>query len=161
MHRHCFIKHCTLKVLSTFNIIMKRNEKACGTLPWIMHLSSHPSVQGAYCLDIGFRHMFSALDCVAFDRELTQSLGTRFLVSVLRAVGAIFNLFYICFTLDNQIKVYIVLIIGCPRKNETHFFQFIISLKVFNRYKSFIYQSLGTTVDHICVKLQLKCFLRF
>ena len=78
-----------------------------------MHLSSHPSVQGAYCLDIGFRHMFSALDCVAFDwckhygvkftpcvytdarpgveslvdREFTQSLGARLLVSVLRAVG--------------------------------------------------------------------------
>ena len=31
-----------------------------------MHRSSHPSVQGACCLDIGFRHMFSALDCVAF-----------------------------------------------------------------------------------------------
>ena len=102
---------------------------------WIMHLSSHPSVQGACCLDIAFRHIFSALDCVAFDwclhhavrfppcvysnaspgveslvgREFTQSLGTRLLVSVLRAMGAIFNLFYICFSLDNQIKVHIVL----------------------------------------------------
>ena len=100
-----------------------------------MHLSSHPSVQGTCYLDIGFRHMFSALDCVAFDlcihyavrfspcvyadaspgveslvgRELTQSLGARLLVSVLRAVGAIFNLFYICFTLDNQMNVHIVL----------------------------------------------------
>ena len=81
-----------------------------------MHLSSHPSVQGACCLDIGFNHMFSALDCVAFDwcinhavrlspcvytdaspgvemlvgREFAQSLGARLLVSVLRAVGAIF-----------------------------------------------------------------------
>ena len=27
---------------------------------------SHPSVKGACCLDIGFRHMFSALDCAAF-----------------------------------------------------------------------------------------------
>ena len=42
---------------------------------------------------------------------------------------------------------------GIATKNETHF-QFIISLKVFNRYKSFIRRSLGTTVDHICVKLQ-------
>ena len=33
---------------------------------WIMHRISHSSVQGACCLDIGFRHMFSALDCVAF-----------------------------------------------------------------------------------------------
>ena len=30
-------------------------------------------------------------------------------MSVLRAVGAIFNLFLICFTLDNQMKVHIVL----------------------------------------------------
>ena len=84
-----------------------------------MHLSSQPSVHGACCLDIGFRHMFSALDCVAFDwcihyavrfsscvytdaspgveslvgREFTQSLGAHLLVSVLRAAGAIFNLF--------------------------------------------------------------------
>ena len=42
-------------------------------------------------------------------REFTQSLGARLLVLVLRAVGAIFNLFYICFTLGNQMKVYIVL----------------------------------------------------
>ena len=28
-------------------------------------------------------------------------------MSVLCAVGAIFNLFYICFTLDNQMKVHI------------------------------------------------------
>ena len=42
-------------------------------------------------------------------RELTQSLGARLLVSALHAVGAIFNLFYICFTLDNQMKVRIVL----------------------------------------------------
>ena len=33
---------------------------------WNMHRSSHLSVQGACCLDIGFRHMFSALDCVPF-----------------------------------------------------------------------------------------------
>ena len=33
----------------------------------------------------------------------------RLFVSVLRAVGAIFNLFYICFTLDNQMKVHVVL----------------------------------------------------
>ena len=84
-----------------------------------MHLSSQQSVHGACCLDIGFCHMFSALDCVAFDwcihyavrfsprvytdanpgveslvcREFTQSLGARLLVSVLRAVGAIFKLF--------------------------------------------------------------------
>ena len=38
-------------------------------------------------------------------RELTQSLGAPLLVSVLRAVEAIFNPYYICFTLDNQIKV--------------------------------------------------------
>ena len=38
-------------------------------------------------------------------REFTQSLGSRLLVLALRAVGAIFNLFYICFTLDNQIMV--------------------------------------------------------
>ena len=101
-----------------------------------MHLSSQPSVQRACCLDIGFRHMFSALDCVAIDwcihyavcfspcvytdaspgieslvgREFTQSLGARLLMSVLRAVGAIFKLLYFCFTLDNQIKVHIVLL---------------------------------------------------
>ena len=82
-----------------------------------MHLISHPSLQGACCLDIGFRHMFSALDCVAFDwcihhaarlspcvytdaspgveslvvREFAQSLEARLLVSVLRAVGSIFT----------------------------------------------------------------------
>ena len=38
-------------------------------------------------------------------REFTQSLGARLLVLVLRAVGAIFNLFCICFTLDNQMMV--------------------------------------------------------
>ena len=82
-----------------------------------MNLISHPSLQGACCLDIGFRHMFSALDCVAFDwcihhaarlspcvytdassgveslvvREFAQSLEARLLVSVLRAVGSIFK----------------------------------------------------------------------
>ena len=39
------------------------------------------------------------------DREFTQSLGVRVLVLVLRAVGAIFNIFYICFTPGNQMKV--------------------------------------------------------
>ena len=38
-------------------------------------------------------------------REFTHSLGARLLVLVLRAVGAIFNLFYICFILDNQMMV--------------------------------------------------------
>ena len=33
--------------------------------------------------------------------EFTQSLGARLLVSVLRAVGAICNLDFICFTLDS------------------------------------------------------------
>ena len=101
-----------------------------------MHLSSQPSVQGACCLDFCFRHMFSALDCVAFDwcihyavrfspcvytdtspgvellvgREFTQSLGTHLLVSVLCAVGAILKLFQIRFTLDNQMKVHILLL---------------------------------------------------
>ena len=79
-----------------------------------MHLSSHPSVQEACCLDIGFRHVFSALaligvytarsgfsPCVYTDasqgvellvgREFAHSLGARLLVSVLRAVGAIFT----------------------------------------------------------------------
>ena len=60
-----------------------------------MHLGSRPSVRGACCLEIGFRHM----------REFTQLLGARLLVLVLQAMGAIFNLFYICFTLDNQIMV--------------------------------------------------------
>ena len=32
---------------------------------------------------------------------------------------------------------------------------------MFNWLKSFIYQFLGTIVDHICVKLRLKCFLDF
>ena len=76
--------------------------------------------QGACCLDIGFCHMFSALDCVAFDccihhavrfspcvytdaspgveslvgREFAQSLEARLLVSVLHAVGAIFHLLF-------------------------------------------------------------------
>ena len=101
-----------------------------------MHLSSQPSVQGACCLDIGFRHMFSALDCVAFDwhihyavsfspcvytgaspgveslvgRKFTQSLGVCLLVSVLRAMEAIFNLLKICFALDDQMKNHIVLL---------------------------------------------------
>ena len=78
-----------------------------------MHHSSHPSVQGACCLDIGFRHMFSALDCVSFGwcicravrpqsyaytddspgpgslvgRKFAQSLGARLLVSVLHSMG--------------------------------------------------------------------------
>ena len=82
-----------------------------------MHLSSHPSVQGACCLVIGFRHMFSALDCVAFDwcihhavrfspcvytdaspgveslvgREFAKSLGAHLLVLVLRVLGTIFT----------------------------------------------------------------------
>ena len=98
-----------------------------------MHRRSHSSVQGACCLDIGFRHMFNALDCVAFGdhavrfspciysdaspgvgslvgRELTESLGASLLVSVLLLVGAICNLYYICVscTLDNQMHVYIV-----------------------------------------------------
>ena len=38
-------------------------------------------------------------------REFTKSLGARLLVLVLQAVGAIFNLFYICITLDNQMMV--------------------------------------------------------
>ena len=104
-----------------------------------MHRSSHPSVRGACCLDIGFRHMFNALAYVAFGgfihhavrfspciytdanpgvgslvgRELTQSLGTRLLVSVLLVVGAFCNLYYIIVTctLDNQINVYIVLLV--------------------------------------------------
>ena len=41
-------------------------------------------------------------------RELTQLLGALLLVLVLPAMGAIFNLVYICFTLDNQMKVHIV-----------------------------------------------------
>ena len=44
-------------------------------------------------------------------RELTQSLGARLLVLVLRAVGTIFQyFFYICYSLDNQMKVHIVLL---------------------------------------------------
>ena len=87
-----------------------------------MHRISHPSVRGACCLDIGFRHMFSAFDCVVFwlvytpcgqvftvrfadaspgvgslvGGEFSQSLGTRLLVSALRAVGAPCNLVSIC-----------------------------------------------------------------
>ena len=83
-----------------------------------MHRISHPSVQGAYCLDIVFCHMFSALDCVAcwlvykpcgqvftvrfadasrgvrslVGGELSQSLGARLLMSALRTVGAPCNL---------------------------------------------------------------------
>ena len=85
-----------------------------------MDYTSQPTTVGAgSMLDIGFRHMFSALDCVAFNwcihyavrfkpcfytdaspgvesfvgREFTISLRARLLMSVLRAVGAIFNLF--------------------------------------------------------------------
>ena len=80
-----------------------------------MRHSSHPAVQGACCLDIGFRHMFSALDCVSFGwcmcravrpqscaytddspgpgslvgREFAQSLGARLLVSVLHSMGSL------------------------------------------------------------------------
>ena len=58
----------------TVNFVLAINSKgehSCCILfllpsAWIMHRISHPSVQGACCLDIGFRHMFSALDCVAF-----------------------------------------------------------------------------------------------
>ena len=39
--------------------------------------------------------------------EFAQSLGARLLVSVLRAVGAFF---YIYYSLDNQMKVHIVLL---------------------------------------------------
>ena len=41
--------------------------------------------------------------------ELTQLLGACLLLSVLRAVGAICNIYYICLTLDNQMNVSIVL----------------------------------------------------
>ena len=79
-----------------------------------MRRDSHLSVHGACCLDIGFRHRFSALDGVTFSwrisrvvrfpscaytdaspgdgslvvGELSQSLEARLLVSVLRCVGA-------------------------------------------------------------------------
>ena len=79
-----------------------------------MRRDSHLSVQGACCLDIGFRHMFSALDSVIFSwrisravsfpscaytdnspgvgslvgGEFPQSLEAWLLVSVLRWVGA-------------------------------------------------------------------------
>ena len=82
-----------------------------------MHRCLHSSVQGACCLDIGFRHTFSALGSVSFGRcmhragrlppyvkavaspgvgslvggEFSQSLGARLLVSVLRGAGATCN----------------------------------------------------------------------
>ena len=91
-----------------------------------MHDSPLSSVRGASCLDIGFHHMFSALDCDAIyyfvaayavcsgvslcvyadaspgvgslvGKELAQSLGARLLVSVLRRAGATHNLDYILF----------------------------------------------------------------
>ena len=81
-----------------------------------MRHSSHPSAQGACCSDIGFRHMFSAFDCVSFGwyicravrtssyayiddspglgslvgREFAQSLGARLLVPVLHRMGHLF-----------------------------------------------------------------------
>ena len=82
-----------------------------------MHRGLHSSVQGACCLDIGFRQMFSALGSVAFGRCIrravrlppyvyadagpgvgslvggvfSQSLWARLLVSVLRGAGATCN----------------------------------------------------------------------
>ena len=50
-------------------------------------------------------YMTSPGDGSLVGRGFTQSLGARLLVLVLRAVGTIFNLFYICFTLDNQMVV--------------------------------------------------------
>ena len=93
------------------------------SVAWNMRHSSHSSVQGACCFDIGFRHMFSAFDCVSFGwcicravksplrtytdaspgvgslvgGELSQSLGARLLVSVLRRMGSLeilITLFY-------------------------------------------------------------------
>ena len=49
---------------------------------------------------------------------------------------------------------------GCPRKVATQN-QFLITLNLFNRYKCLIYQFLGRTVVHICVKLQLKRLYTF
>ena len=100
-----------------------------------MRRDSHLSVQGACCLDIGFCHMFSALDgvilcwrisravrfpsCVYTDaspgvgslvgREFSQSLEAWLLVSVLRWVGLlVFSTAY-CFTRDNIMNSRVVL----------------------------------------------------
>ena len=88
-----------------------------------MRRDTHLSVQGACCLDIGFRHMFSALDGFAFSwcisravrfpscaytdaspgvwslvgGEFSQSLEAQLLVSVLRWVGATGVLYCIFF----------------------------------------------------------------
>ena len=62
-------------------------------------------------------------------REFAQSLGARLLVLVLRALRAIFNLFYIFFTLGNQMKVYIVLFTS----NSTVIFT-AVSYDVFNSH---------------------------
>ena len=89
---------------------------------------SHLSVQGACCLDIGFRHMFSALDGVIFSwligravwfpscalcdaspgvgslvgGEFSQSLEARLLVSVLRWLGATGVLYSILYNIMNS-----------------------------------------------------------
>ena len=88
--------------------------QSCSSSAPTVHRDSHLSVQGASCLDIGFRHMFSALDGVIFSwriscavrflscaytdaspgvkslvgGEFSQSLEARLLVSELRWVGA-------------------------------------------------------------------------
>ena len=89
-----------------FKVLCNRRSSSVPTV----RRDSHLSVQGACCLDIGFRHMFSALDGVIFSwrisravrspscaytdaspgvgslvgREFSQSLEARLLVSVLR-----------------------------------------------------------------------------
>ena len=102
-----------------------------------MQRGVHSSVRGACCLDIGFRHMFSALGSVAFGRcicravrlppyvyadaspgvgslvggELSQSLGARLLVSVLYRAGATCKHDLCCITLDNLIISFIAYLV--------------------------------------------------
>ena len=95
-------------------IYCRYNAVAASSYAPTMCRDTHLSVQGACCLDIGFHHMFSALDGVTFSwyinlsvrfhscaytdaspgvgslvgGEFSQSLDARLLVSVLRLVGA-------------------------------------------------------------------------
>ena len=121
-----------------------------------MRRDPHLSVQGACCLDIGFRHMFSALDGVTFSWcisravrfpscpytdarpgvgslvgwEFSQSLEARLLVSVLRWVGATSVLYCIFFTHDNIINSHVVLFVSTVIFNRC-FIMYILCGKVY------------------------------
>ena len=66
-----------MKSQTTFNANVYIFKVLCNRRSWsaqTMRRDSHLSVQGACCLDIGFRHMFSALDGVTFSWCISRAV---------------------------------------------------------------------------------------